>query len=265
MVWEDRALLDVRLEETGAYRLTRPSARLADARASLTVGTARRHELSISPEEGVVGFVRLRRRTELGLPDSLGGVPGGDRGFEEVLARVRLYQSVRGPGFADHVLALQVVGGAARGPGADAFHFDVGGAQGELEGITGLGLFGGQSFLFPVRGYSDGDRSGRHAWAASAEWRFPLALVNRGAGLAPLHLDRLHGALFADAGNAWGPELGISGYQRPREEALIGVGAELRAELLAFFTVPMALRLGLAAPLVQRDGVQVYVRFGAAF
>jgi hypothetical protein len=265
MVWEDRTLLDARLDETDTYRLTRPSARLADAHATLSAGTTRRHELSISAEEGAAALVRVRRRSELDLPDSLGGVPGGDRGFEEVLARVRLFQSFSGPGFADHVLALQVAGGAARGAGADAFHFDVGGATGELESITGLGLFGGESLFFPVRGYADGDRSGRYAWAASAEWRFPLALVNRGSGLVPLHLDRLHGALFADAGNAWGPELGIAGYQRPREETLVSAGAELRAEMLTFFTVPLALRLGVAAPLVERDGVEVYVRFGAAF
>jgi outer membrane protein assembly factor BamA len=207
----------------------------------------------------------VRRRTELAVPDSLAGRPGGDRSFDEAVARARVYGSFRGPGFADHVLALELAGGAARGAGADAFHFDVGGASGVREPFTGYGLFGGGPLLFPVRGYVDGDRSGRYAWTASAEWRFPLALVNRGAGLVPLHLDRLHGALFVDAGNAWGPELGQPGYDRPRERALVGSGGELRADFLTLFTIPLAIRVGAAAPLVDGDGVRVYVRFGSVF
>jgi hypothetical protein len=36
-------------------------------------------------------------------------------------------------------------------------------------------------------------------------------------------------------------------------------------ELLTFFTVPFSLRLGAAAPLVEGDGAQLYIRFGSAF
>ena len=153
-----------------------------------------------------------------------------------------------------HVLAFQVTGGMAGGPGADAFWYDVGGAAGQVEPITGLGLFGGRRLFFPVRGFEDGDRSGSRAWTASAEWRFPLVWAHRGWGLLPLHLDRMHGAVFFDAGNAWGPDLPVPGFAGPRRDALASVGAELRFDALTFFTVPLRLRIGVAAPLVTGFG-----------
>ncbi len=265
MVWEDRTLLDETLQRSPDYALSRPSARLADVRATLSTSTVRSHALSISPEDGVSAFVRLRARKEVGVADSLVGREGWDRSYHEARGRMRWYTSFAGPGFADHVLAIQLAAGAARGPGADAFHFEVGGAAGAPEPLTGFSLFGGESLLFPVRGYARGDRFGRNAWAASAEWRFPIALVNRGPGLFPLHLDRLHGAAFVDAGDAWGPDLQLPGYQSPRQSTLVGVGGELRAELLAFFTVPVTLRIGVGAPLVERTRPTAYLRFGAAF
>jgi hypothetical protein len=265
MAWENRELLESDLSPSDRFRLARPDARLGDVRLTLSTSSARAHELSVGPGAGWTAFARLRTRHELAVPDGAAGRPGQDRGFDEALGWARAYRSFSGPGFADHVLAVQVAGGSARGPGADAFHFDLGGASGQAEPVSGLSLFGGRTLLFPVRGYPDGWRSGRHAWAASVEWRMPLRLVNRGWGLVPLHLDRLHGAVFVDAGNAWGPELGLPGYDRPRRATLVGAGAELRAEVLTFFTVPLSLRLGVGAPLVEGDGPRLHVRFGSAF
>jgi hypothetical protein len=265
MAWEDRTLLDARLEPSTRYTLGRPTARLGDLRLTLSTSSARAHEYSFSPEAGWSMLARVRSRREFDVPDSLSGRAGGDRAFDEALGWVRAYQSLGGPGFADHVFAIQIAGGAARGPGADAFHFDAGGSSGQAERISGRALLGGRTLLFPIRGYADGQRSGRYAWSGGVEWRFPLALVNRGWGLFPLHLDRVHGALFADAGNAWGPELDLPGYHRPRGATLVGVGAELRTELLTFYTLPMTVRVGFAQPLVEGDGGRVYVRLGPSF
>ncbi len=65
----------------------------------------------------------------------------------------------------------------------------------------------------PSGGTPPASRWGRFAWSATVEYRFPIQLVNRGAGLFPLHLDRISGSLFFDGGNAWGPELDLHGYQ----------------------------------------------------
>jgi hypothetical protein len=95
--------------------------------------------------------------------------------------------------------------------------------------------------------------------------------VNRGIGLIPLHLDQVSGSLFADAGNAWGPELGTSvpRYHNPRRAALRSVGAELSADILTFFNAFLPLRAGVALPLVDATGRGTdpvwYLRVGPSF
>lgn len=246
MVWESRRLLDRTFRPSENFVLYQPDSRLAEGRVSLAVNTSRGHALSISREEGMSAFVLLRARKEVALADSLVGETGFDRSTDELVGQLQFYQSVPGPGFSDHVMAVRLAGGAARGPGADALTFEVGGASGQREPITGLDLFGGTSLFFPVRGYATGTRSGRFAWAGSAEYRFPLALVNRGLGLFPIHLDRLHGAVFADAANAWGPELDLAGFNQPRLDPIWSAGVELSASFTFFFDLSVTLRSGVA-------------------
>ncbi|HSG49572.1 MAG TPA: hypothetical protein VLA43_17255, partial [Longimicrobiales bacterium] len=268
LVWESRRLLDADFVRPEAFALRQPESRLAEGQLSLAFSTARQHALSISPEEGVTAFILARARREQALADTLVDRPGWDRSTDEVLGQLKFYQSFRGPGFADHVLAVRAAGGAARGPGADALTFEVGGTPGASERVTGLGLFGGYSTFFPVRGYRRGDRAGRYAWVGSAEYRFPLARVNRGPGLFPLHLDALSGGLFLDAGNAWGPELGLPGFQRPRGTTLWSAGGEVSARITTFFNVPLTLRTGVAFPGVDVPGGASptwYIRLGPSF
>lgn len=263
MVWQSRELLDRAFQRTDAFQLRRPETRLSEGELSLAFSTARGHALSVSPEEGVSGFLLVRTRREVGLVDSLRSRPGVDASTDEVLGQLRLYQSLPGPGFADHVLALRLAGAAARGPGADGLTWEVGGTAGQTETFSGFNLFGGTSYFLPVRGYPEGVRAGRLAWAASAEYRFPLFLVNRGLGLFPLHLDRVHGGLFADAGNAWGPELGLPGYDQPRLDPVWSVGGEVTARLLLLFDLPLALRVGVAFP--EAGHPNWYLRLGPSF
>jgi hypothetical protein len=267
VVWESRDLLDQRLEPSTVFRLSSPDARLGDFRASWSLSSVRSFAFSIGPSEGASLLMQARRRVHFGLADSVGG-GDQDRSFDEVVLRLQAYESFPGPGFSGHTLALRATAGAARGPAAAASHFSLGGASGTREPITGLTLFGASSFTFPVRGYESGVRRGRYAASASAEYRFPLALVNRGLGLFPLFFDRMSGALFADAGNAWGS---VSG-GNPRRETLASVGAELVTEWVTFYDIPVALRVGVAFPLVEPDGSspvgrepEFYLRFGRSF
>jgi len=265
VTWEHRELLDNALKPSATYTLTRPDARFSDLRATFSFSTARSHAFQTGGSNGVALVVRGRRKNELALADSLLSRPGFDRSLEEVLGSVRGYLSLGGPGHASHVLAVRASGGAARGPGADAGHFEVGGASGFPEDVTGLTLFGGTPLFFPVRGYPRSARFGRRAWSASAEYRFPLFLVNEGLGPWPLHLDRIVGSLFADGGNAWGPELGLPGYENPMREAIASLGAEVTAGVLALWRDPLLVRTGIAVPLRGGDGAQVYVRVGLSF
>lgn len=263
--WERRELLEWDLRPSERYVLRAPASRLSDLRATLAFTTARSHAFQVGAARGVSALARVRTRSHLALADTARGRPGEDRSVDDVLAQVRVFHAVGGPGFASHVVAVRASAGLARGPGADAGHFEAGGATGLVEGVSGLGLFGGVPLAFPVRGYHEAARYGRVAWSASGEYRFPLALVNRGLGAWPLHLDRLVGALFVDAGNAWGPELGVQGYQNPRRATLAAVGGEVGAGLLVLWLAPLQLRAGVGVPLADGDGAVAYLRLGLSF
>ena len=148
-----------------------------------------------------------------------------------------------------------------RGPGAQTGYFAAGGASGD--GVSLPGLVGGSVFL-PVRGYERSTRSGRYAWSTSVELRAPLALVNRGLGALPLHLDRIFGSVFLDGGNAWGGA-SSAGEENPRLRTLLSAGFEVSTDLLVLYSVPLRLRAGVAFPLVEQEGARYYVRVGLPF
>jgi Tol biopolymer transport system component len=268
-VWEHWFLLEENLEKSTRFRLVRPDIRLAEGRVVATFANARRFPFSVSPEDGTGLFVRARVRRDLVLADSLRGGLGWDRGFRDVVGQVALYRGLQGPGFGNHVLGIRASGGVAGGPGAHAFHYEVGGASGGNVPVQFVDL--GHGLLFPVRGYSTASRWGRYAWTASAEYRFPLRLVNRGWGLFPWHVDWLAGTVFVDGGNAWGPELGVPGFQNPMGDPLASVGGELVVRSLAFWSQILDLRLGVALPLLEVEpgrgthGPHGYLRLGMAF
>ena len=265
MLWEKLELLNNSLEPENNYRLNRPRNRMSDLSIALSYSTARSYAYQVGGSEGVVLFARARARRSLSLPDSLVGLSGLDSSVDELIGRARVYLPLGITGHAPHVLALQTSFGLGRGPNATAGHFDVGGASGSPEQITGISLFGGAQIFFPVRGYPESARYGRYAWAASAEYRIPLALMNWGLGAWPLHFDRITGSIFADAGNAWGPRMSAGGFQNPRREALYSVGAEVTGELLSFYRINMLVRTGAALQLAGNKKAQFYVRLGMPF
>ena len=164
------------------------------------------------------------------------------------------------------VLALRAAVGMARGPGADASHFNVGGAAGNTTTIAGgFPRLGGPAVFFPVRGYGTSTRSGRQAWTASVEYRTPLALVNRGVRAWPLHVDRIFGSLFIDAGDAWGSSAVPSGVHRVGARVLTSAGVEVTTDLLVLYGLPLRVRVGAAFPLVESTGAVAYVRLGVPF
>ena len=273
--WVSSELLDATLEPSTAFRLTRPTRRVGELSATLGFNTSRSHAMSMTLADGVSGAVRGRVARVLDLPEELAGDRVADRGFEELTGRLSLYRTLGTLGFAGQVLALRASGGVARGPGADGFHFEVGDAAGTRERITGFGLFGGSPLLFPVRGYSSASRRGRIAWSASAEYRLPISLIRRGLGVWPLYFDRAGASLFADAGNAWGPEGEAEPTASPKLAALASFGLEVTVNALPFWTLSTDVRVGVAFPLRAEDdppgaglrlrGGRLYVRLGSAF
>ena len=95
---------------------------------------------------------------------------------------------------------------------------------------------------------------------ATAEYRFPIWNVETGPWTLPVYVRRLHGAVFADAGDAF--SFGHGDFRLHP-----GAGAELRAEVVLGFILPTDVRLGCArglesSPLATLD---CYAALGGIF
>ncbi len=93
---------------------------------------------------------------------------------------------------------------------------------------TGPGLLG-------VRGYAEPSESTQTVLAAGLQYRAPLWWVERGIGTGPLFLQNLNAALFADFGWAAPSVYPVAHQSR------LGVGAELRADLVVSHLLPVSL------------------------
>jgi hypothetical protein len=256
LVWERKDLLDSHLDRSTQHSLADASSRYGEARVSVAYSSVRSFSFQTGGTRGLSVATQARSRRELGLGSADVGVVGLDGTFADITGRARGYLPLWRIGHATHVLAVQLAGGSAWGPGAQRGHFGVGGASGAPENLTFLELFGGSHVFLPVRGYPTFARYGRFAWAASAEYRFPIALLNRGVGAWPLHFDRVTGSVFVDVGDAWSPY--------PRLGAITSSGAEVTLGLLAWFNTSVQLRGGVAVPWSGRDP-EVYLRAGLPF
>jgi hypothetical protein len=139
------------------------------------------HRLSISEQDG--RRVRLVAERSVGDSDFSGNVYTLDW---------REYVSL---GAGNHVLAARYV----IGWGTDRTRpFVLGGGD-----VTGDGVFNRRRY--GLRGYETGapELIGRRMELAALEYRFPLALVERGLLWPPLGLHRWSGQLFIEGGRAW--------------------------------------------------------------
>ena len=207
--------------------------------------------LAVSPQDGFVWSAVYRRREQLHSTAWSG----------ELQSRLVVYARLPVVGYAHPVLALRVAAGTTHGP--YPLTFSVGGvSSGVLD--LGFGLRLGTSRSFPVRGYVPSDLRGRSVVAATAELRMPVALLGRSIGHLPLGADQVSLALFADAGDGW------TGNDGPHLSRLVGLGAELVADLRMSYDVPLRARAGVAYPVGTHDTgrartLTAYAAFGADF
>lgn len=238
---------------------------------SAGISTAQTYEYSISPERGGLLSVSAQGRRYLEP------FAGDDEaaGYSRLLGRAQAFQPFRLWGYARHVLALRVAAGGEHGSRAPGLEVGGAGGLGSL-GLAGGDLGLGESLDFPVRGYDEGAQRGDRAFSATAEYRYPIALVERGWRLVPAWLDRLWGTAFADAGAAWCVEACTPGLlgESERVRPLYSVGAELGVQLRVGYDLPLTLRGGLAVPLSgvevrageeERPAPSLYVRLGRSF
>lgn len=259
-----RQILGIGSEPSELLRPVRPEASLTELRLSVGYSTARSYAFSVSTEEGIQLALSLRQRWDRNVPDSLEGGVGSDGAFREAVASITAFRGIRAPGYSNHVLAFRGAVGVADGPGSGLGHFSVGGGAGAGVGVLGLALGDGPR-RFPVRGLSDGDDRGNKAWSATAEWRFPVALIHSGLGARPLYLDRIAGSLFVDVA---GTSREVSGSVE-EWRTLSSFGAELMFFGSLLFEEIDRVRLGVAVPLEgpegRSHGASVYLQTGWSF
>ncbi len=142
-----------------------------------------------------------------------------------------------------HVLAFRVAGGIAFGDRLLQGTFRLGSALGEgtLSAITPR--------LYTLRGLPQITFAGERALLLSGEYRLPLAYPQRGAGTGPIHLNKLYMVFFADYGSVFNGDIDFNNF-------LLGVGAELRADLVIAYGLPLTARLGYGIIVEGREFIQ---------
>jgi len=150
------------------------------------------------------------------------------------------------PLFKRHVIALRAKGGISLGDPLRQGTFILGGALGEGT------LAGGSSLYYiPLRGLPLATISATRALLLSAEYRLPIVNVGKGIGTLPLAVNDLHFAAFLDYGNAWNAKEDTGRYFF--DNFLLGVGGELRADLILGYGLPITGRIGYGIIVVNRD------------
>jgi Tol biopolymer transport system component len=230
-------------------RGTAPTLRDPLAGIAVTLNTARRYPRSISPSYG--------RQLRLIAEDS----DAFNSNYSGQTYTLDWREFIDLPG--QHVLATRLVGGWGTGAPKP---FRLGGSREtsisttpEVAALAAPTRLFGQR-RYPLRGYPEGraDLRGRRMALIEAEWRFPIALVERGFMSPPLGLHRLHGKLFHNWGQIWTQGNDIPSLRR-------SAGAELSTELILGYWLPLDLRLGYAKGFNHGGEDQVYLQLGASF
>ncbi len=123
---------------------------------------------------------------------------------------------------------------------------------------------GAEPGLLGVRGYREASAGARTVLAAGLQFRTPLWWVERGIGTGPLFLQNLNAATFADFGlvSDWPApapsRLSPLASRLSPSSARLGVGAEVRADLIISHLLPVSLYAGCGIGLNPLWSYQLY-------
>jgi hypothetical protein len=223
--------------------------RAAIDRAALRVGAAfsnvRRYGYSISPEWGASAGLSA----EVSRPGF-----GSDARADFVRGDARTYLPI---GMRHAVLALRATAARTGGDEADRRVLRLGGSDAD-ESVVSFS----EDASALLRGFPSNAFLGTRVALANAEYRVPLAWIERGYGTWPLFLRSVQATAFVDAGNAWGGPA-------PADGVKWAWGAELGGSIVAGFVLPVDLFAGVAwghdPSGTYRDTRRAYVRFGYGF
>lgn len=208
----------------------------ASARVGYLFNNAREYGASISPERGrtlALGYERMDK------------LFGSDFDIRKYTADWHEFINLPGK---HQVLQARFFAGSSSGINLPQRAFQLGGdSPGDL-------LISTDDQVVYLRGYPVNVLRGRKAALASLEYRFPIKNLEDGWDSKPWFFRRMHGAVFAEAGDAW--NLAMHGEQFKRS-----VGAELRFDMYLAYYVPATLRFVLVNGLDDLGQKQIYFSF----
>ncbi len=113
---------------------------------------------------------------------------------------------------------------------------------------------------YPLHGYPKGrsDLSGTRMLLAELEWLFPISRIERGLMAPPIGLHQLYGKLFYNWGETWDAGLKIPPLRS-------GAGAELTADIILAYWLPIDISLGYAIGFNEGGEEQAYLEVHTSF
>lgn len=183
--------------------------------AGFSYGNSRKYPWSVSHEEG---------RNLTGRVDYYSSNSGSEIESREYTITWQEFLRLNG----HHTLMLRLAGGMAEGERTPQQAFQLGGLTSQFN-------------PFGVRGYEQGSAAGDYVATGTAEYRFPAWYFLRGFRTKPVFFDRLHGALFVDAGEVWSKERSFRG-----NKLRIGAGTEIRMDFTIGYWLKVTPAVGYA-------------------
>jgi hypothetical protein len=200
--------------------------------AGIEFSNSLKYQYSISHEEG--------RKISL-LHRYYSKETGSDLISQEYIASYSEYIKLPSDYLRHHVAYISLTGAASQGDRTLQGAFQIGGAPSVNQ--TG----------YPLRGYRPGFAVGKYLATGTLEYRTPLKYIFKGNGTRPFFYDRLHGALFADAGEVWDDNTGFTS-----DRLKVGAGVEARLDMTLGYWLRITPTLGVAKGLNQDGETMVY-------
>lgn len=200
--------------------------------AGISFDDVLKYPYSISSEEGrSISF--LYRRFARAI--------GSSQDHSEYSADYHEYLRLPMEALEHHVLYLRLSGALADGDlqsGQQAFQ--IGGIPSDLN-------------PYPLRGYPERSVTGKYVATGTLEYRAPLFYPMSGFGTLPAFAEKVHGALFVDAGEVWDDRNAFNGNQ-----VRVGAGIEARMDLTLGYWLKVTPALGFAHGFNQGGENQIY-------
>jgi hypothetical protein len=211
-------------------------------RGGWMLNASRQYGYSISTEEGWRAMVSTEiTREALGADGDSGAALADVRGYVPVWPRHGVIAArLAGATTWGEQRVRRIYSAAGSGPQPLQFEF----------GSDAIGL---------LRGLDESDEQNFHAAVANLDYRFPLLRVQRGAGTLPIFLRTIHGALFADAGNAWRESFRW-------HDVRASTGGELSMDVVLGYVLPVTFTAGASWVFDGAGGhAAAFARIGRAF